>query len=528
MYKRFMTLRYLRSRPISYVATFVLALGVAVLLIVTAVMGGFQREFHKKVRGTASDVSVETRSFFGIEAADAIDEQLLAFDHVVGTAPYIENLVVARSFRTYDHAGLRAIDPVREAKISHLEDYILSEREIQALDLERNPLVHAFCEDALAYLEAGGAGREAPGYRALLDRTARQLATDRAAAEGRELAEQDVEGEGMLLDYAAGVYAEASPEQLGVETLFRPVTLPVPPAPIEGQAGDAGAATAPEMRTFHPVVVGAQLYSHLRMRLGDKLTLVSISAPPEEIDPDKIKKEHIRDAEFVVTGVLQSGLYDLDRRTILTTLEAGQAFLGIDGRLSGISVKLDDYRAAEQVAATMRARLMLPGMQVLAWNQRNRTLIEAVKTEQFMIYFIVFFMIVLAGLNLTSILTMGVIEKIKDLGILTSLGATRRGLMSIFLFQGGLIATVGSAVGTGVGLLFVRYINEIDQNVLAPMLGRRVFDPSIYYLDSIPTEVTWNMVLVCVVPTVLLGFVLALYPAYRAARLDPVEALRYE
>ncbi|RME74531.1 MAG: hypothetical protein D6776_05080, partial [Planctomycetota bacterium] len=125
MYKRFMTLRYLRSRPISYVATFVLALGVAVLLIVTAVMGGFQREFHKKLRGTASDITVETRAFFGIEDADALDRQVRRIPHVVATAPYVENLVVARSFRTYDHAGLRGIEPSREKRISELESYIL-------------------------------------------------------------------------------------------------------------------------------------------------------------------------------------------------------------------------------------------------------------------------------------------------------------------------------------------------------------------------------------------------------------------
>ncbi|GIW71656.1 MAG: multidrug ABC transporter substrate-binding protein [Planctomycetota bacterium] len=447
MYRRFMTLRYLRSRAISYVAIFVLALGVAVLLIVTAVMGGFQREFHEKIRSTISDVSVETRGF-GLADAAALEAQLRALPHVKAAAPYLHSEVVIRSFRTWKPGVLRGIDPAKEVQVGKLADYLLSEREILELQVERHPELRSLMADVIA-------------------RTPNRKPT----------------------------VAEA----------FGPTRSGLP-----------------------PLVVGGQLLVQLSMQLGDKVKLVAIAPAAAEGDPTQIRQEDVREMEFEVSGVIQSGWYDLDESITLTTIAAAQRFFDVGERHTGIALKLDDYQQAAAVAERIRREVDLPGLQVVPWFKRNQNLLEAVKTEQFLIYFIVFFLIVLAGLNLTSILTMSVVEKIKDLGILAALGATRRGIMSIFLWQGGLIAILGSALGVVFGLGFVAYINEIDRNVLAPLLGRRVFDPSIYYLQEIPSRVTPEMVVICVVPVVVLGFLLALYPAYRAARLDPLEALRYE
>jgi lipoprotein-releasing system permease protein len=460
VYKLFISLRYLRSRPISYVATGVLMLGVAVLLIVTSVMGGFQREFHKKVRGTLSDESVESRVYFGITDAAGLAAEIRKDPHVVATAPYVENIVLIDTAITRDYGFLKAIDPAQEVTIGDFASYLLSPREILEAELEpQSPAVRELYKDELA---------------------------------------------------------------------AAPSAKPDPRTCFQTKSGLPG------------ILVGVQLYNFMRMRTGDVIKLGTFSNQAREIDPQQLTEKDFLQKQFEVVGAFKTGMYEQDKRTLYCAIDAGQRFLGIDAkpahgdvpaepaRISGINVKLDDYRRSHEVAQALRARLDDPRMYVLPWDMRNENLIKAVATEQFMIYFIVFFMIILAGLNLTSILTLGVIEKTKDLGILGAVGAPRLGVMQIFLFQGGLIATVGAALGTGFGLLFLRYINEIDQKVIGRLFGRRVFDPSIYYLDRIPTEVSGFTVFLCVVPTILLGFCLAVYPAIRAARLDPIEALRYE
>lgn len=443
MYKLFICLRYLRSRTISYIAVGALGLGVAILIIVTSVMGGFQREFHKKIRGTLADISVDAKAFFGIKDGPKLQERISRVPHVVATAPYIENIVLIDNEITKDYGFLKGIDPPQEVKVGEFAKILCSPREILEARYE--------------------------GY-----------ATLREAMKER-------------IDAASDKKPEAP-------TIFARTTSGKP-----------------------AILVGVQLFTFMRMDVGDIVKLVTTSSIKQ-----KFEQKDVREMEFEVVGAFKTGMFEQDKRFLYAPVAAVQEFIGLPDRLSGVNVKLDDHTLAHEVAAAIAKELADPIYYILPWDMRNENLIRAVATERWMIGFIVFFMIILAGLNLTAILTMLVIEKTKDLGILGAIGATPSGLFSIFLLQGGVIAVLGALAGTAFGLLFVENINWIDKQLLARILGHPVFNPEVYYLDTIPTEVDPFVIGFCCLITIALGFVLAIYPAVRAARLEPIDALRYE
>ncbi len=440
----FVSLRYLRTRAISYIATFVCALGVGVLVFVTSVMGGFQREYHRRIRGTFSDISVDPRNFFGITNGDELMKKIREVPHVAAVAPFIDNLVFIDTHISQTYGYVKGIDPRLEPDVSELDDFILAPRQIYELLYPKEP--------ELVELFGAGAAREKPHL---------------------------------------------------ADALAKPVRV--------------------ENTDLPGAIVGFQLFKSLKMELGDVLTLITTSKIKR-----KIEDKDVQERRFEVRGAFKVGIYDQDNRFIYTDIAAAQDLIGVPGRLQGINVKLDDYTRAEQVAPAIQAHLANPSLQARTWFQQHEPLMKAVATEQFLIYLVIFFMILLAGLNLTAILTMSVVEKTKDLGILKAVGATRGSAMAIFLWQGLIITTLGSVLGLGLGLLGLDRANWLDREVIEPLAGRRVFDPKIYSLDEIPTETSVAGILICVLPPIGLGLLLALYPAYRAARLDPIEALRYE
>jgi lipoprotein-releasing system permease protein len=198
-----------------------------------------------------------------------------------------------------------------------------------------------------------------------------------------------------------------------------------------------------------------------------------------------------------------------------------------NGRVTTLQIRLKDYRDAPTVVGLLRKGLQFQKFQVRTWEQKQGPLLEAVEIESAILNVLLFLIIAVAGFGILAIFYMIVVEKTRDIGILKALGASSRGVMSIFVGYGLALGLVGSGVGVALGLLFVHFINEIE-NGISWVLGHKVFDENIYYFHEIPTAVHPLMVFWVALGAVLIAVLASMLPARRAAALHPVQALRYE
>jgi len=195
--------------------------------------------------------------------------------------------------------------------------------------------------------------------------------------------------------------------------------------------------------------------------------------------------------------------------------------------ITSIQIKLKNFADAPEVIERLQS-VFPPGIfTIKTWEQKQGPLLAAVEIETGILNVLLFLIIAVAGFGILAIFFMIVVEKTRDIGILKALGASSSGVMSIFLSYGLALGVVGSGVGVGLGLLFVRYINEIE-SAIAAITGRKVFDDKIYYFPEIPTLVEPWMVVWVTIGAIAIAVLASVFPARRASRLRPVEALRYE
>ncbi len=248
---------------------------------------------------------------------------------------------------------------------------------------------------------------------------------------------------------------------------------------------------------------------------GEKIVLVTIKGW------DKINVK-----PFIIVGKSKSGMYDVDKNYIYIPLKVAQELVGTKDSVTAISVKLDDYKNAPLVRDRLQKDLGL-GYYVQTWEDARGTFLKAVALEKRVMAFILFFIIIVAGFNILAILTMIVYEKTKDIGILKALGATTNSIRVIFLLNGLLIGLFGSAIGTGLGLAFINRINWIER-IVYNYSGWRPFPPEVYYFNEIPTVVDFKSITIIVSITIACSLLFSIYPSLKAARLDPIQTLRYE
>jgi lipoprotein-releasing system permease protein len=313
--------------------------------------------------------------------------------------------------------------------------------------------------------------------------------------------------------------------------------LLVPEELIEANAGGNNATADVDAPLHGRIYIGAGLIEIMREDLrsggvqlermvhpGDdvKISTVSAGSPPEP-----------RHFFATVVDVYKSGMSEYDANLVFCNLEYLQEMRGMidpqsgKGAVTTLKIRLKDYDDAPDVVRKLQNAFPPHLFTVRTWEQKQGPLLAAVDIEAAILNVLLFLIIAVAGFGILAIFYMIVVEKTRDIGILKALGASSRGVMSIFLSYGLALGLVGSGVGAVLGLLFVRYINEIE-GLLAIIIGRKVFDERIYYFPSIPTQVNAFMVISVAFGAIVIAVLASVLPARRASRLHPVQALRYE
>ncbi len=231
---------------------------------------------------------------------------------------------------------------------------------------------------------------------------------------------------------------------------------------------------------------------------------------------------------FVVADYFESGLSEYDGNYVFVELSYLQHLRTMQDRVTSIQIRLKDYdKDAEQVVKALQVMFAHEPLRIATWEDKQGPLLAAIAVEKGILNVLLFLIIAVAGFGILAIFSMIVSEKTRDIGILKALGAPSRGIMQVFLGYGLLLGLVGAMLGTGAGLWIAANINWVE-NQIANITGSHVFNPKIYYFSEIPTDIQAAPVVFVNLGAIAVAVVFSILPAIRAARLHPVQALRYE
>jgi lipoprotein-releasing system permease protein len=416
-YEWFIGLRYLKAKRkqafisiITLISIAGVTVGVMALIVVLAVMSGFEKTLKEKILGTQAHLVVLEASQGGMDGYEEVMNKVEEVKGVVSAAPFIVSQVMLSSESNVFGVVLKGIDPDRVGKVTELA----------------------------ANLKAG---------------RLEDLKKDKA-------------GE--------------------------------PPG----------------------IILGIELSKHLSVSLNDPIQVIS---PLGTMTPMGMMPKMKR---FRVEGIFYSGMYEFDNTMAYVSVKSAQNFFGMGDRVSGIEVKTNDIYQVKKVGAEIRRKLGFP-FWTKDWMEMNRNLFSALRLEKIAMFIILILIVLVAAFNIISTLIMVVMEKNKDIAILKSMGAPSKSILKIFIIEGGVIGVVGTILGTTLGLGAAFNLEKIT-GFVENLFGFKILSSDVYYIDKLPSQVNPADVAMIVVTAVLISLLATLYPSWRASKLDPAEALRYE
>jgi lipoprotein-releasing system permease protein len=496
MYTLLLCWRYLRTRFLAMICVVSVMLGVATLIVVNSVMNGFSTKLKDRLHGLMSDMVVE--------AMDPIDgfpmraDQMMkvisespAGPHIEAMSPEVEIFAIMQFRLNGKNITRRVIlvgvDPAFRARMGGFTDYLQDPARRKNPSFDLSP-------EALKWYEQ--MHPPVPGF-------------------------------------AWMKLPEEEKKPLPDEPLaLQPVNKDFPPQPKDLPPPLDPPPSSP--KTHRGIIVGhAIAFYRLESAPGGPPKEICLLQPGDEVMIYTVATSNQRGEvlpvsdQFLVCDYAKSEMSEYDSSYVYVPLDHLQHLRTMEGRVNSIQIKLKDYRSAPEVKAALQEIFPQHTYHVATWEDKQGALLAAISIERGILNVLLFMIIGVAGFGILAIFSMIVTEKTRDIGILKSLGASQWGVMRIFLGYGFLLGVVGALFGTGLGLVFTYRINEIEK-WLSQVTGTEVFSRNVYYFDKIPVDVQPLNVLLINLGAIAIAVFFSILPAWRASRLQPVSALRYE
>lgn len=275
------------------------------------------------------------------------------------------------------------------------------------------------------------------------------------------------------------------------------------------------------------LVIGSGFARGMDLDVGDRVMIYSPEMLRKMRENQRKKTEQVEVApEYTVRGIFDVGYFEFDSAFIVTSLEEAQDLYALDDSVHGIEVKLRDPNRAPEIAKQLAAALG-PKYQVTTWMKENEMMLSALVVEKNVMFYLLFFIMIVAALCILSALITFVVQKTREIGMLKALGATDLQVSGLFLSQSGFVGVVGVLAGLGLGLLAISYRNEF-LHFMRQATGWQLFPAEIYGFSELPSLIVPQDIAIICGSALVICLLGGLIPAWRAGRLKPVEALRYE